>query len=78
GLIVASKFEAGATWRPQTLSPSRAMLALLDNTICARSNPGFAIPILGRVAGQALALTGKRGEADTVAPALLDLLDSRP
>jgi hypothetical protein len=71
GLVVATRYEAGARWRPRELSPSRAMLALLDNTVAARKDPRVSLPILRRVVSQAPTLRTKRGEAVDVVEKIL-------
>jgi hypothetical protein len=74
GLVVVTKYQAGARWRPRTLSPSRALLALMDNTVAARRNPEFSLPVLGQVVSQAAAIKSKRDEAaDIVEPLLARL-----
>lgn len=74
GLIVITTYQAGARWRPRTLSPGRAMLALMDNTVAARKAPEFSLPILQQVAGKARAVKSSRGEAATVIKPLLRCL----
>src|SRR5208283_5118090 len=36
GLIVVTQYRIGASWRPRLLSPGRAVLALIDNTVSIR------------------------------------------
>lgn len=66
GVILGARYEAGARWRPRPLSPGRAMLALLENTIQVRRQPQAAMRILQKVALNAEAFQSKRGEADRV------------
>lgn len=71
GLVVVTRYEDGALWRPRQLSPGRALSALLDNTVAVRRIPRMTMLILQRVAMQASAIKTKRGEAaDVVAPLL--------
>lgn len=77
GLVLAAQYEAGARWRPRPLSPARAMLALLDNTVQVRSQPEAALGTLHTVAMAAEAFKGKRGEADQVASWLRGRLQKR-
>lgn len=67
GMIVAAQYEAGARWRPRTLSPGRALLTLLDNTVQIRTQPQTALGTLQKAAMTAEAFKSKRGEADQVA-----------
>ena len=66
GMILAARYEAGACWRPRPLSPGRAMLTLLDNTVQVRKQPQAAMQTLQKAALTAEAFQSKRGEADRV------------
>lgn len=71
GLVVQTQYQPKAVWCPQEMSLGEAVLALLDNTIVARTRPEFALPILSRAVSGARAFEGKRGEAEDVAGAIL-------
>lgn len=71
GLVISSKFEAGARWRPRRLSQGQAVLELLANTVSARTQPEIALSVLRRSLGQAQAFKGRRGDAAEVAGPLL-------
>jgi len=66
GMIVSGRYEAGARWRPRPLSPGRAMLTLLDNTVQVRRQPQTALQTLQKAAMDAEAFGSKRGDADQV------------
>ena len=70
-LVVASRYRAAARWRPRVLSPGKAGLELLANTVPARSRPIQALSIVARVAARARTLKGDRGEASELALRLL-------
>jgi hypothetical protein len=72
-LVVLTEYEAGARWRPRTLTPAQAMLALMANTIAARRHPELSMPILKQVVTGARTIKSKRGEAETVIEPLLRL-----
>jgi hypothetical protein len=72
-LIVATTFERDATWRPDILTAGEAALALIDNTVVARTRPGDSIAAATRLSGQALSLGGARGDAAVTAAAILEL-----
>jgi hypothetical protein len=74
GLVVVTEYKPGAQWRPRVLSPGEAMLKLLDNTLLARIRPELAFNTLPHVVTSAMTLKGKRGEAETIAHALLKQL----
>lgn len=70
-LVVLSQYKEDAEWRPRTISPARAVMALLDNTVSARRNPAAYLPILRTVTTSASTIRSKRGEAASVVPSLL-------
>lgn len=72
GLVVLTKYREGARWRPRAVSPGRAALELLENTVAARSRPRAALAALGRVTASARALKCPRGEAAEAARAILE------
>ncbi len=73
-LVVLARHRHGAPFRPERLPPGRAVLGLLRHTVTARKRPERALEILSRLCGQALGWAGDRGEADDVAPLLLERL----
>jgi hypothetical protein len=74
GLVLLTEYQSGARWRPRTLSPGQAVLALLAHTVPARLRPKVALATLRRVAASATTLRGKRGEADDTVDRLLNHL----
>jgi hypothetical protein len=78
GMVVVARFQAGASWRPRPLSRGQALLALLDNTVLARSRSSEALEILGSAVAGAVAVKGKRGEAEQVSIAVLRRLEQVP
>ncbi len=71
GLVIVSRYAAGARWRPRPLAAGQALLALMDNTVAAQGDPAHSMPILRAALAQATVLTGARGEATTAARAIL-------
>ena len=74
GLVVVTEYHEGARWQPRPLTPARALMALLDNTVAARRDPKVSLPILQRVVETSSAFKSKRGEAAGVVASLLALL----
>jgi hypothetical protein len=74
GLIVVTQFLSGAHWRPRVLTSGQAVLALLAETVQVRRRPKAALAICRRVADHAATLRGRRGEAEDLAPRLLNYL----
>ena len=75
GLVAVSQYEEGARWRPRKLSPGRAVLALLANTVPARNAPERALRTLRKTLASTTALAGRRGEADESVDLLLNMVD---
>ena len=72
GAIVMAKYAPGTRWQPVALSPGQAVLALLQHAVAVATRPSFALRVLERAVRDSHAtLSGKRGEADSVADALL-------
>jgi hypothetical protein len=71
GLVVVTHYQPEARWRPRALTPTQALLALMDNTVAAQREPQYTMPILRQAVVDAHAIQSKRGEADRVARALL-------
>jgi hypothetical protein len=66
GAIVVTSFNPGGRWNPVELTPARAALALLHNTLAALERSAEALPVLRRATQGALLLEGERGEAELV------------
>jgi len=76
GLVVLTRYREGARWRPRGVSPGRAVLGLLDNTIQARTQPRRALSVLATAIREAPVLTGPRGDADETAALILRRLEA--
>jgi hypothetical protein len=73
GLIVISKFIAGAEWKPEKLSAGQGILALFANTVSARRIPNIVLPTLRQIVETATIVGSDRGEAAEIVKSLLDL-----
>jgi hypothetical protein len=69
--ILFTSYRDGARFRPARLSPGRAVLGLMANTLCARLKPEEALPVLERAVAGADLLRGIRGDAAALVPRLL-------
>lgn len=78
GLVIVTEYQAGATWRPRRLSAGKGALALLANTVSARSNPERTLTVLKEVVSQAPVLKGVRGDAKGLVESVLGYLDEYP
>ena len=61
--VIATRHVAGSEWRAAPMSPGETVLALLENTLAARTRPADALRILARVARSASGMRGERGDA---------------
>lgn len=75
GLVLVTRFQEGASWRPRKLSAGKGVLELLSNTVSARRDPGRALATLQLVAAQADVLKSVRGQATKIVPALLKKIE---
>lgn len=71
GAVVLTRYRATASWSPQRLSPGQGLVQLLANTIPAHERPSDALRVLRRAVQGVPVLSGDRGEADSIAAALL-------
>ena len=76
GLVVVTRYERGARWRPRRLTPGEGVLGMLSDTVCARQRPRRALGTLSKVAGRAVMLAGVRGEASRAAESILRALEA--
>ena len=76
GLVVLAEHRPGASWRPERLSPGRAVLEMLAHTVPARLRPEASLVSLERAVARAAAWKGERGEARELVPLLLESLES--
>jgi hypothetical protein len=74
GMAVMTRYEPGASWSPERLSPGQGVLALLANTVSVRRQPGAALTAVVSIGIDALLLRGVRGEARETADAMLRIL----
>jgi hypothetical protein len=77
GLVAVTEYRAGARWRPRTLSPGKAVLALMTNTVSIRRQPGIALAKLKEVVARARAVRSSRGEAIEIIGDLFEALTMR-
>lgn len=71
GLVLFTKYMAGAVFRPERLTDGQAVLELLQHFVAVRKNPRAALRIARSVIAGTQAFSSPRGEAHCVAKALL-------
>ena len=74
GLVVVSKYKAGAEWRPRQLSAGEGALELIANTVSARREPEKVLSTLNHVVAGAAVLKGFRGDASQVVDFIFERL----
>lgn len=75
GLVIVTKYKAGARWRPSRMTPGKGALQLLNNTVSIQRQPKLAFPVLSRIATEATILKGARGEARNIVDTILKSVD---
>lgn len=74
GMIVVSKYDAGARWRPRKLSAGQGALEVLANTVPARTRPEASLNSIQQAVTNARIYKGRRGEAKETAEIILESL----
>jgi hypothetical protein len=74
-MIVITTYRPDAQWQPAVRSPGAGAMALLANAVPARERSQEVMQAVKRAADGALVIESDRGDADTVAPLLLQELD---
>ena len=74
GMVLVTRYREGGRWRPRALSPAEGALALLADTVPARSRPHAAMEAVTAAVRGAEILKGSRGEAVETVPAVLQRL----
>ena len=74
GMIVVSKYDAGARWRPRELSAGQGALEVLANTVPARTRPAASLNSIQQAVTNARIYKGRRGEAKETAQFILESL----
>lgn len=75
GMIVITSYVADAEWSPKPLSRGAGAMALLANAVPARERSKEVMEVISRAAEGAVVIESERGEADAVAPLLLQELE---
>lgn len=72
GLVLVSKFKAGAQFKPREISAGESVLALLHNTVSARRQPHVVLGTLKKAIASARSIKSSRGESEAVVAAVLE------
>lgn len=74
GMVIVTMFHPGTEWNPRRISVGEAALSLITHTATLFKRPQEAMKAMSRALSGAIAFEGERGEADEVAPRLLEEL----
>jgi hypothetical protein len=76
-MILITEFKADAKWNPRQISSGTAAMELINNSVSIRKNPAFVMPTLTRVANDSVSFRTKRGDAETAARKIIELIDKK-
>jgi hypothetical protein len=76
GLVVLTRFEQGAVWNAEVLSPGAAMMAMSQHVIAIRRRPAEAFAVMHRIVDTAPVVEGMRGDAADAARRIVAAVDS--
>lgn len=76
GLIIFTKYDPDAVWKPERLSPGEAVVEMVPHTIPIRRDPAFALNVLKSAAERAIIFRGERNQASEFAKTLINFLES--
>ncbi len=71
GLVLFTKFEKNAKWKPEILTTGQGVFEILSHTIPIRYNPKFSLEVLNKTLSGARILKSKRGEATDISKTIL-------
>ena len=71
GLVVLTRFEEGAEWKPERLTLGQGILEMVPHTIPRLTETALSLKVLNTAVSDAIILRGPRGDAKTLALMLL-------
>lgn len=77
GLILVTRFEPDAEWKPEVLSAGQGILEILEHVVPIRFNPKFSIKVLNQVANHAIIAKTLRNDVSKSANLILDFFESK-
>jgi hypothetical protein len=75
-VVWMTRYEEGARWEPRILTQGQGVLEMLPYTFAFVDRPNFSLPILNKLAANAIIVSGKRGSANVFAKTLLEFVDN--
>ncbi|MCP4959092.1 MAG: hypothetical protein GY925_07460 [Actinomycetia bacterium] len=74
-IVVLTRYESGANWNPEVLTPASAALAVFDSMVVAAVIPERAMGSAATLVRQIVAVHSLRDEAASTVPAILELAE---
>ena len=75
-VFIFTKYDPGAVWEPEFLTPGQAIVEIVAQTIPIRVNPEFAINVLKKATGNAIIAKSPRRDAAEFAEKFLEFVDN--
>lgn len=75
GCVLLTKYEKAAEWRPEMVSPGRAVVEMIPFTIPIRANTEFVLNVLKIAVGNAIIAKSLRGDAEDFSELFLEFVD---
>lgn len=75
GLVIFTRFVAGARFKPRRMPSAQAALTVIQNAVAARVSPALVMRAASELSRSVPAVQTPRGEAARVAPLILDALE---
>lgn len=73
-LVLLTKFEKGAVWKPSKMKTGEGIMEILQHTIPIRNNPVFTLKVLKKMVSRAIIAKSSRGEAKQFVPVLMNFM----
>jgi hypothetical protein len=75
GFALFTEYQPAARWRPRTMTPGRGVLETVPFALSFRRSPDFCLQVLNSAFSRAIIASSPRGNAEAVAPLILDYVD---
>jgi hypothetical protein len=77
GWILFTKYDENAVWAPTPLTPGKAVIEIISQTIPIRYAPEFSLKVLKKITSNAILLKSNRGDAREFVESFLDFVDNK-
>jgi hypothetical protein len=77
GVVLLTRFEPDASWKPELLTPGQGVMEMISQTIPIRYAPEFSMKVLKNVAERAIIVRSLRPDAAHFAESFLEFVDNK-